>query len=138
MRTIGNPQPSASCRLVPMRSKFSLLTVSLGFLLSTTLPRLLATTSGFVDDDWVPPKPISVVPPARAPLGYENVTVRLEFVVDVHGLPQHIDILGLNSTEAQELIISAFKKWKFTPATRHGIPVCAHVILPLKLAVAKN
>ena len=60
----------------------------------------------------------------------------LEFVVDARGLPQHIDTLGLVSTEARELVIGAVRKWKFTPATRHGIPVSVRVILPLKLATS--
>jgi len=33
--------------------------------------------------------------------GYENATVKLEFVVDARGLPEHVDTLGLVSTEGE-------------------------------------
>ena len=103
------------------------------------LPALAATPASAIlsaPDDFVPPKVLSVVPPTRAPAGYENATVELEFVVDARGRPQHVCTLGVVSTEGQELVIGAVKKWKFTPATRRGIPVSVRVILPLKLALS--
>ena len=117
-----------------MQSKPSLLRVCFSLFLSSAFAAMPATVYPLGGDEFVPPKPLAVVAPTRAPPGYENATVNLTFVVDARGLPRHIETLGLISTEARELVIGAVKKWEFIPATRHGIPVSVRVILPLKLA----
>jgi hypothetical protein len=122
-----------------MQSKpYLLLSVCFSLFLSSASAAMPATVSPSGDDDFVPPKPLSVVPPIRSPAGYENATVKLELVVDARGLPQRVNTLGLVPVEVQELVIGAVKKWKFSPATRHGIPVSVRVTLPLKLATPDN
>ena len=118
-----------------MRNKpYLLLAVCLSLLLSSASAAVPATFSASGDDHFVLPKPLSIVPPIRSPAGYENATVKLQLVVDASGLPQRVTTLGLIPVEVQELVIGAVKKWKFSPATRDGIPVSVRVILPLKLA----
>jgi len=112
-----------------------LLAACLDVFLSPAIAATLAPVSASPSDDFVPPAPLSVVVPIRAPAGYENATVKVQFVVDAHGVPHCIDVLGLVPTEARELVIAAVRQWQFSPATRHGTPVSVRVILPLPLAV---
>jgi len=81
----------------------------------------------------VPPVARVVVPPVRLPWREERVAVTVRLVVDEQGMPQQVEVAELVSTELQELVTAAVKQWRFSPATRHGAPVNAHVVLPLNI-----
>ena len=116
-----------------------LVSVCLSLLLSSASAAVPATVSP-AGNEFTPPAPLSV-PSIRSVVGfpgYENAVIKLKLVVDAQGVPQQVDALGLVPVETKELIVRAVKKWKFRPATRNGVPVTAHVILPLQLAVANG
>ena len=120
-----------------MRIKPSvLLLIFLGALLASAsaTPNTTVATAG--KGELVPPVPLVVVAPLRAPAGYENAIVRIQLEVDALGRPQHIEPLGVVPTEVRELLVIALKQWKFAPATRQGSPIGVCIILPLRLAVS--
>jgi len=119
-----------------MTIKSALLLAGLGVLLTPAFaappPAVPATAKG----EFVPPVPLHVTSPVRAPSGYENATIELQLVVDERGCPCLVDTVGLVPTEVRELVVTAVRNWTFRPATLRGTPVSVQVILPLKLAVA--
>ena len=118
-----------------MQIKTSLM-LSLCLFVSSTFAAVPAAKPVAGRDDFSPPVPLSVTPPIRPSAGYENAIVTVKLVVDARGLPQHVETVGLIPVETRELVESAVKQWTFRPATRNGVPVSTHVILPLKLVTA--
>lgn len=102
-----------------------------GLVLSPLLAAVSATAAE--KDDFVPPTPQVVVQPVRLPWGEERASVTLKLVVDAQGYPQQVAVVGLVPTELRELVVAAVEQWRFSPATRHGAPVSAKVMLPLNV-----
>lgn len=80
------------------------------------------------------PAPSQVVNPTGLPRQYAGTTVNLLLTVDAAGAPRDIAVVAPNDPELTRGIVEAVAQWRFTPATRNGVPVATRVELPLRLS----
>ncbi|MFI5356879.1 MAG: energy transducer TonB [Opitutales bacterium] len=101
------------------------------------LASALLSTSVFATDtqsDLTLPYPVKVVAPTQIPRRYIDSTVQVGFILDEEGCPHDIQVIQPQDQALAGRLIPALAEWRFAPATRHGLPVSRHVILPLTLA----
>ncbi len=86
------------------------------------------------------PAPVRVVAPVAvlAKQDARTESVDVTFVVDAKGEPTDISVAYASDDALVAPVIEAVGRWKFTPATRDGVPVATKVLLPVRFTVASN
>jgi len=89
-----------------------------------------------VGGDVKPPKAISAPDPEyskQARKAKYKGTVVLWMIVGADGIPRDIAVSRSLGMGLDEKAIEAVRKWRFQPATKHGVPVAVQIILDFKL-----
>ena len=82
---------------------------------------------------YTAPAPVKVVSPTGISRRFEGQTVHLRLTVDATGRPHHIYLRTGGDDNLVKHLLPAVAQWRFTPATRDGRPVAAHIELPVEL-----
>ena len=59
-------------------------------------------------------------------------TVRLDIVIDEHGMPADLTIRRALGLGLDQKAMEAVWKWRFKPATKDGKPVAAHALVDVE------
>jgi TonB family protein len=78
------------------------------------------------------PVPVKIVSPAIDP-DFAGQTVRVEFIVDEAGVPQHITVARQTPLALAEAVTSAVGQWRFQPLSRSGQHVPTRMVLPVSV-----
>ena len=74
--------------------------------------------------------PLEIVNPQRLPRTFGRQTFTLEFTLDAAGRPQQIELLSKTDRATREVVLNAFKQWKFDA---RAMTVGQRYVLPLEV-----
>lgn len=79
------------------------------------------------------PVPVAVVTPSVS-ADYIGSTVELAFTVDAKGSPTAFKVVSSPDAMIAKVVQDAVAKWRFTPASKNGLPVAKNVVLPVRIS----
>jgi len=79
------------------------------------------------------PVPAQVVNPTGLLPRHAGETIVLSLTVDETGRPHNVQLMRGSDENLTKRLLPAVAQWKFTPAKKNGVPVRAHVVLPVQL-----
>ena len=104
-----------------------------GLLSTSAFAAGVANDAGATESTYTKPQPAKIVSPEGLPRRYLDTTVKVAFTVDEFGQPRNITLVGRKDRDLARSLVPAIAQWRFTPATKDGLPVSQRVMMPVKL-----